>query len=476
MTDPPKISRRAVLKSGMAGLAVTLGGTRLGRARAASRHPLFETEFDSSERYADPDEVIDDFEDLDDWEVDGGSLDADTDVVYQGSQSACLTSTPDDGDIIEITREFDGLDLSEKDLSVAIRLGSPEVEQLVVTVEDEDGDSVTMNRRTITPTYGWFRIDLGVTSESGDPDLSEVEEIRMGFNRDSDAPLVAWFDELGTTERVDGGRVVLTFDDGGISQYTRGLPVVEDYGFPALTCVNPGRADDSDYLGEDEMREMRDAGWEIGSHTVDHERLTDLSDSEVRQQVADAKEWLLERGFERGASMFTYPWSSTSPRVRDIISDYHYLAFVDGSMPHGGRLTGPLTVGRVFGENLDRVDATLELAEKYDQTVVLAYHDIGKDTGWISEPDFRATMDDIERRGLEVIRPSSILTELMDPVVDGVKPLSIRDAIATDGEIDLSAAQRAVYLNKRDEYVPRTNGKRMDDDTLESLLREWEGR
>ncbi|GGN97400.1 polysaccharide deacetylase family protein [Haloarcula pellucida] len=474
MTDIPPVSRRAVLKHGAVALALATGGRALGRARAQQRHPLLTTDFESPSRYADPDERLDDFEDVDAWSEDEGSLSADTNEVYRGSQSARL-STPanSDADALAISREFDELDLSDRDLSLALRLGDPDTEQLVVEVEDDEGDYVEMNRRTISPTYGWFRIDLGVTDETGDPDLSSVEEIRIRFNRDSDDPMLVWLDDLGTTPRVDGGRVVLTFDDGGITQYTRALPVLESFGFPAVTCVNTGRADRDDYLGESEMREMRAAGWEIGSHTVDHRDLPELSNDEARRQVADAKQWLLDRGFEVGSAIFTYPWSGTSPRIRSIVSDHHYLAFTDGSMPHGARLTGPLTVGRVFGENRDRVETTLDLAEKYGQTVVLAYHQVGAG-GWISESAFRETMNGIAERGLDVIKPSTLLTELLDPPVTEIEPLSVPRVVARDGDIELADVQRAVHWNEQDAYVPRTNGEKMDDETLAEILEMWE--
>ncbi|MBX0294859.1 polysaccharide deacetylase family protein [Haloarcula nitratireducens] len=476
MTDSRPTSRRSVLKGGTAALALALGGSRIGRVRADHEHPLLTTAFDSRDRYGESGDVLDDFEDLDEWTADSGTLEASTDVVYEGSQSAKLSLSPESSDgSVEIVREFDGLDLSDRDLSIAIRLVRPEVEQLTAVVEDDDGDSVTMDRRTISPTYGWFRSDLGVSDESGDPDLSEVEEIRLRFDRDVDSPITAYLDELRTTERTEGGRVVLTFDDGGITQYTRALPVLESYDFPALTAVNPGRADEDDYLGEDEMREMRDEGWEIGSHTFDHERLTDLSDEEAREQVRDAKEWLLDRGFEVGSSMFVYPWSSNSPRIRDIVSEYHYLAFTDGSIPHGAQLTGPLTTGRIFGENLERLESVLDLAEKYGQTAVVSYHEIGADTGWVSQADFEETMAGIERRDLDVIPASEMLTELIDPPVEEIRPKSIREAVARDGGIELADAQRAVRWNREESYVPQTNGKRLDDETLTAILDGWEG-
>ncbi|WP_167768519.1 polysaccharide deacetylase family protein [Haloarcula amylovorans] len=373
------------------------------------------TAFDSRTRYANLGERIDNFEDIDEWDATSGSLAIEEQSVYEGSQSARLTSTTDDDGNIEIRREFDELDLSNRTLSVAVRLESPDVEQLEAIVEDESGDEVVMQRRTITPDYGWFVLDLGVTEEKGEPDLEDVAEIRFRMNQDYGNPISVLFDDLRATERGDSGYVLLTFDDTAESQYEKAFPVMREYGFPGFAAINPDRVGDGNSLSLEQLTDLQDAGWEIGSHTLDHRNLPEIETSEAREQVAAAKEWLLENGFETGADSFVYPWSSNDPSTRDIVSEYHYLAFTDGSNSHGRQLRGPLTVGRIFAEERERVVDALSLAAKYDQVVVLAYHEIG--TGkWIDEAGFREQMELIaELEELEVVTPSNLLENVLTP-------------------------------------------------------------
>ncbi|MBX0296126.1 polysaccharide deacetylase family protein [Haloarcula nitratireducens] len=383
--------------------------------RAENTTSRLHTAFDSRARYADIGERIDDFEDIDEWVATSGSLDAETGTTYEGSQSARLASTTDDGGNIEIRREFDDLDLSGRTLSVAIRLESPDVEQLDAIVEDESGDEVVMGRRTIESDYGWFILDLGVTEENGDPDLENVAEIRIQLNQDNGRPISLLLDDLRATERGDGGYVLLTFDDTPESQYEKAFPVMRRYGFPGFAAINPDRVGDEESLSLAQLEDLQDAGWEIGSHTMDHRNLPELETSEAREQVATAKEWLLDNGFETGADSFVYPWSSSDPLTRDVVSDYHYLAFTDGSNTHGQQLRGPLTVGRIFAEERERVADALSLAAKYDQVVVLAYHEIGAGK-WIDEAGFRDQMQLIAAtEDLEVVTPSALLEDVLTP-------------------------------------------------------------
>ncbi|WP_254272242.1 hypothetical protein [Haloarcula marina] len=82
-----------------------------------------------------------------------------------------------------------------------------------------------------------------------------------------------------------------------------------------------GREFDDDFdlsdraLSLDQLRDLQDVGWGIGIHTVDRERFMDLNTDAVRSQIGGAKELLLERGIENGASTFVYPWSSNDPRM-----------------------------------------------------------------------------------------------------------------------------------------------------------------
>lgn len=373
------------------------------------------TAFDSRKRCGDAGTRLDGFEDLSEWDVLDGDLAADTGTVYRGTQSARLTLPEgDEGDEVTVERAFDGLDLSDRDLSLALKLERPRTEQLNVRVYDEDGDSVLMRRRTIGPEYGWFRIDLGVSTEFGSPDLSAVDRIQVSLDEDHGTGIRLWLDDLRATDRGDGGYVLLTFDDTAVSQYERAFPVMREYGFPGFAAINPARVGEDGSLSLEQLRELQSSGWEIGSHTTDHRELPGLEESEIHSQVGGAKQWLVDHGFETGANSFVYPWSGNTPRIRDIVSDYHYLAFTDGSNSHGHRLTGPLTVGRIFAEERQRVETVLPLAATYDQVVVLAYHAIGSGD-WIGESGFRDQMQQIATTdGLDVVTPSALLTDLFD--------------------------------------------------------------
>jgi peptidoglycan/xylan/chitin deacetylase (PgdA/CDA1 family) len=82
--------------------------------------------------------------------------------------------------------------------------------------------------------------------------------------------------------------VALTFDDGYMDAYTAALPILQQHGFVATFFVVSGFVGQPGYMGWQEIRALRDAGMEIGAHSISHPDLTTLGLDELRHQVAQS--------------------------------------------------------------------------------------------------------------------------------------------------------------------------------------------
>jgi peptidoglycan/xylan/chitin deacetylase (PgdA/CDA1 family) len=63
-----------------------------------------------------------------------------------------------------------------------------------------------------------------------------------------------------------------------------------------------------------QLRELADAGWEIGSHTRTHPRLTQLADEELARELGESRE-ASERALGRPCRSFAYPYGDFDARV-----------------------------------------------------------------------------------------------------------------------------------------------------------------
>jgi peptidoglycan/xylan/chitin deacetylase (PgdA/CDA1 family) len=79
----------------------------------------------------------------------------------------------------------------------------------------------------------------------------------------------------------------------------------------------------------EELREVVAIGVDVGSHTVNHPRLTELSDAELRHELRDSKQ-RVEDELRRPCTLLVYPFGDQDARVRAAARDAGYsAAFAD---------------------------------------------------------------------------------------------------------------------------------------------------
>lgn len=98
----------------------------------------------------------------------------------------------------------------------------------------------------------------------------------------------------------------ITFDDGYADAYDSALPILQRYGFTATFYVVNSFIGQPAYMNLEQLAVLRDAGMEIGAHTIDHLMLTRLDLPEMSRQIAQSKQDL-ERALGVSVVSFCYP-------------------------------------------------------------------------------------------------------------------------------------------------------------------------
>lgn len=370
-------------------------------------------EFDSRARFRCTGQLLDGMEDLKAWGTYEGERYRDQDRFTVGSQSMRLETT---GGRVWAYRRFEpGLDLSERDLSVAIHPGEGDSKASMLRVQllAPDYQNRIDMRHGVGKLGGWFRMDLGPTVVKSHPDLTDVREIRIQSMSGSQPRLRLNVDEIRLVPKADTGRVIISFDDIPISQYENAFPVMQEFGYPGVAGAIPWLTSDPDFVSTAGLHEMQDAGWDVVSHpqlTDPPKPLPTLDPSAQHDAIRRSKRWLVENGFGEGASFVIWPFHAAGPTTLEIASRYHHLGFAGGRSPSGIPSTDPLTIGRVDGASVDDTLRMLSFAESYNQLVVVMYHEVG--TGALSTADFERTLRAIERSDLEVLTASGLWKEM----------------------------------------------------------------
>jgi peptidoglycan/xylan/chitin deacetylase (PgdA/CDA1 family) len=100
--------------------------------------------------------------------------------------------------------------------------------------------------------------------------------------------------------------VVISFDDGYLSQVTHALPVLRRLGWPGVLNLELGKIGSRGALTDGQVRRLIASGWEIDSHTLTHPDLTTLDPARLHHELAGSRA-ALRRRFGVAAAFFCYP-------------------------------------------------------------------------------------------------------------------------------------------------------------------------
>jgi peptidoglycan/xylan/chitin deacetylase (PgdA/CDA1 family) len=193
--------------------------------------------------------------------------------------------------------------------------------------------------------------------------------------------------------------MAVTFDDAHISVGTAARPILEELGIPGTIFVPTDFPDSGRLMGWkgydmwvgtpheqelacmswDALREVADAGWEIGAHTCSHPFLTELPDADLHRELRESRA-ACEEHMGRPCPTLAYPYSDWDPRVAAAAGAAGFTAAVTVNT---GRWDAPLQLPRTGVYHYDtasrlqlriarrrfpRVDAVLKRLKGIDPT------------------------------------------------------------------------------------------------------------
>jgi len=117
----------------------------------------------------------------------------------------------------------------------------------------------------------------------------------------------------------------ITIDDAYRSVYTEAFPRLKAAGLPFTLFMATDPVDQGlpDFLTWDQIREMRDAGTDIGAHSASHLHMTEASAETNRAEMERSLKRLKE---ELGAAptLFAYPYGEASLAVWSVVREFGF--------------------------------------------------------------------------------------------------------------------------------------------------------
>jgi peptidoglycan/xylan/chitin deacetylase (PgdA/CDA1 family) len=163
-------------------------------------------------------------------------------------------------------------------------------------------------------------------------------------------------------------QAAITFDDGYASLHTGALPVLRGacvsaflntgwIGTHARKASDPtlGHYPNESFLLWREVEDLAAAGWDIGSHGVDHLDLTQQPDGVVRAQLHESRA-RIEEVLSACSPVFSYTWGRHTPHLRRMVAEAGYTYAVAGVHGAVTAHSDPMAIPRIDIANTYTLD------------------------------------------------------------------------------------------------------------------------
>ncbi len=192
----------------------------------------------------------------------------------------------------------------------------------------------------------------------------------------------------------DIGMVSITFDDGYSSVLENAFPIMEKYGYKGTAYIVPAFVKRAGYMSWEEISVLVDNGWEIGSHTMGHFDLTEISKERVHYELFMSK-YVLESRLGVEVNSFASPYGYYNEEVVKMISNHyqnHRTAWPDGlnDLPLGENERYLLKGVAGDTNSPEEVKRWIDRAKEEGKYLILIFHRIGE------EGEYNTSVDDFE--------------------------------------------------------------------------------
>jgi peptidoglycan/xylan/chitin deacetylase (PgdA/CDA1 family) len=201
--------------------------------------------------------------------------------------------------------------------------------------------------------------------------------------------------------------VSLTFDDGLSSTYKNGLPILQKYGFVSTQYLISGTLNTSTYMTTANARAFLTQGSEIGSHTVTHPYLTQLTAPLMTQELSQSQVKLRSLFGTSVAQNFASPYGDYNLNVINTIKTYYRS---HRSVDVGYNSKDNFNPYNIRVQNVDSTTTPAQVAAwvakaKADKTwLVLVYHAVvnGGDAYSVTPVNLDTELANIKASGVSV--------------------------------------------------------------------------
>ncbi len=168
------------------------------------------------------------------------------------------------------------------------------------------------------------------------------------------------FDALYKGAALPSKPVIISVDDGYVDDVRTILPALQRFHMVGTFFVITGRMTEPGFLSADQIRQLDQAGMDVGDHTAHHVDLRLLTPSQLRMEIAGSRR-VLEHVVGHPVYFFAYPFGAYNDAV---LSELKSAGFTMAYTTAGGSTessANPLTMPRIHVGRAETPSGVLSL-------------------------------------------------------------------------------------------------------------------
>jgi peptidoglycan/xylan/chitin deacetylase (PgdA/CDA1 family) len=147
-------------------------------------------------------------------------------------------------------------------------------------------------------------------------------------------------------DKPNPGKIVITFDDGCATDLTIAAPLLSKISFGATFYITVDFLSRPGFLLPSQVRELSEAGFEIGCHSMTHAYLSDLNQAGLHREITEAK-LRLEEIVGRPVLHFSCPGGRWTRKVGEVARQAGYRSVATSRIAANPPDADPFQLARV---------------------------------------------------------------------------------------------------------------------------------
>lgn len=133
------------------------------------------------------------------------------------------------------------------------------------------------------------------------------------------------------SDRIIEKSVILTFDDGHISNYECALPLLQEFDFQATFFLIAQFIGEKNYLNIEHIQEMQAAGMHFESHSLTHPYLLTLGRKAMTREISESR-LVIEKIVKKNINHFCIPYGFYNKDLIQCVKNVGYKSVLTEKM------------------------------------------------------------------------------------------------------------------------------------------------